>query len=212
MRTTRSGSEKGRPRRKRSWIKLKIAVFAPIPSARVRTVTKVNPGDLRSWRRAKRRSFMSFGAQCDNWIDARSAARRQPRSEEGRSKKEESNSEIDSRIDPLHFEEHALQRARERKSAEQTNDRANQKQMHSVRKNEHADLGRARAQRKANTDFTDAFERGIGEQSIKTDSRQHQRESSKNGKEKGQETLRAPGLADAIAHRPGIEYRQRGIN
>src|SRR5436190_8071903 len=81
MRTTRSGSEKGRPRRKRSWIKLKIAVFTPIPSASVSTARKVNPGDLRSWRRAKRRSFIgseiknwSFCAQGDDRIHTRGAA------------------------------------------------------------------------------------------------------------------------------------------
>ena len=34
-----------------------------------------NPGDLRSWRRANLRSFMLFGPQCLNWIDARGAAR-----------------------------------------------------------------------------------------------------------------------------------------
>src|SRR4249920_1007116 len=82
MRTTRSGSEKGRPRRKRSWIKLKIAVFMPIPSASVTTAIKVNPGDLQSWRRAKRMSFNmevirpsgSFGSQRDDRIDTCSAA------------------------------------------------------------------------------------------------------------------------------------------
>ncbi len=31
---------------------LKMAVFAPIPSARVTTATKVKPGDLWSWRKA----------------------------------------------------------------------------------------------------------------------------------------------------------------
>src|SRR5437879_8605352 len=36
--------------------KLKIAVFAPMPRARVRTATVVNPGDLLSMRTAKRRS------------------------------------------------------------------------------------------------------------------------------------------------------------
>src|SRR5664279_4674929 len=35
-----------------------MAVFAPIPSASVRTAMRVKPGDLRSWRRAKRRSFI----------------------------------------------------------------------------------------------------------------------------------------------------------
>src|SRR5437016_5396219 len=38
---------------------LKIAVFAPMPSASVSTAMNVNPGDFRSCRRAKRRSFMS---------------------------------------------------------------------------------------------------------------------------------------------------------
>ena len=42
-----------------------------------------------------------------------------------------------------------------------------------MRKNERADLGRARTESETNTDFTDAFERGIGEQSVKADSRQH---------------------------------------
>ena len=53
-----------------------------------------------------------------------------------------------------------------------------------MRKNKPADLVRARAKRKSNTDFTDAFERGICEQSIKTDSRQHQREPGKDGNRK----------------------------
>src|SRR6266571_3499815 len=76
MRTTRSGSENGKPRRKRSCIKLKMAVFMPMPSASVSTATIVNPGDLRSWRRAKRKSFMSLCAQSLNGIDMGGTARR----------------------------------------------------------------------------------------------------------------------------------------
>jgi hypothetical protein len=37
---------------------LKIAVFAPIPSASVMTAMNVNAGEFRSWRIAKRRSFI----------------------------------------------------------------------------------------------------------------------------------------------------------
>src|SRR5262249_48576811 len=48
---------------------VKIAVVAPMPSAIVITAMKVNPGDFRSWRRANLRSFISFGAQCSNWIN-----------------------------------------------------------------------------------------------------------------------------------------------
>src|SRR5205809_6489697 len=58
MCTTRSGCLNGRPRKNRSLIKLKMAVFSPIPSASVSTARKVNPGDLRSWRRANFRSFI----------------------------------------------------------------------------------------------------------------------------------------------------------
>src|SRR4029077_17253158 len=53
---------------------LKIALFAPIPSASVKIATDVNPGDLRSWRRANLRSLILFCAQGDYWIDACGAA------------------------------------------------------------------------------------------------------------------------------------------
>src|SRR5881392_1412362 len=53
----RDGSLNGSPRRNRSLIRLKIVVFSPIPSASVRTATRVNPGDLRSWRTANLKSF-----------------------------------------------------------------------------------------------------------------------------------------------------------
>src|SRR6266481_5652626 len=70
----RDGSLNGSRRRNRSLTKLKIAVFSPMPSASVRTATRVNPGDLRSWRKANFRSFISFSqqslvTQCDHRID-----------------------------------------------------------------------------------------------------------------------------------------------
>src|SRR6184192_737111 len=74
--TTRDGSLNGKPRRNNSFIKLKIVVFSPIPSANVTTAMDVNAGDLRSWRKANFRSFISFGAQCLNGVDKCGAARR----------------------------------------------------------------------------------------------------------------------------------------
>src|SRR6266480_4100960 len=82
MRTIRPGSENGRPRRKRSCIKLKMAVFMPMPSASVSTASEVKAGDFRSWRRAKRTSFISFSAQSLNRIDMRRAARGKKTGEE----------------------------------------------------------------------------------------------------------------------------------
>src|SRR5438034_2443756 len=75
--TTRDGSLNGRPRRKRSLIKLKIVVFSPMPTANVKTATQVNPGDLRSWRSANFISFISFSAQGSDWIDVCGAACRE---------------------------------------------------------------------------------------------------------------------------------------
>src|ERR1043166_9135495 len=86
--TNSSGFSKGRPFKNRSLIKLKMAVFMPMPSARVSTASRVKAGDLSSWRSAKRRSIMrifdfrfsifdlrkSLGAQSEKWIDARRAA------------------------------------------------------------------------------------------------------------------------------------------
>src|SRR4029077_3631875 len=74
----RSAFGYGRGRSRTALTILKIAVLAPIPSASVRTATKVNPGDLRSWRRANFRSFMLFSAQCFDGINTRSAPCRQP--------------------------------------------------------------------------------------------------------------------------------------
>src|SRR5438309_6831071 len=73
-RTTRDGSLNGRPRRNRSLIKLKIAVFSPMPSASVRTAMQVNAGDLRSWRSANFTSVILFGSQRGNWVDVCGAA------------------------------------------------------------------------------------------------------------------------------------------
>src|SRR6476659_6937431 len=54
----REGSLNGRPRKKRSLIKLKMAVFRPIPRARVSKARSVNPGALSNWRKAKRTSVI----------------------------------------------------------------------------------------------------------------------------------------------------------
>jgi hypothetical protein len=52
--TSLSGSSKGSGFRRTPWTTLKIAAFAPIPSARVPTETRVNRGDRKSFRRSCR--------------------------------------------------------------------------------------------------------------------------------------------------------------
>jgi hypothetical protein len=53
MRTSFSGSLYGNGRSTTAYTTLKIAVVAPIPSARQRTAAAVNPGFLRRMRTAK---------------------------------------------------------------------------------------------------------------------------------------------------------------
>src|SRR5262249_36391516 len=77
--TSRSGDGNGSGFNNTALTTLKMAVFAPIPSASVTTATRVNPGDLRSWRKASFKSFMLFGAQSLNYINARSPRRGQHR-------------------------------------------------------------------------------------------------------------------------------------
>src|SRR5580698_893991 len=56
--TTRlSGSLKGSGRRRTPSTREKIAVVAPMPRARVKTMATVNPGFLRKRRKVRRRSF-----------------------------------------------------------------------------------------------------------------------------------------------------------
>ena len=55
----RSGSRNGSGRSSRASTTLKIAVFAPRPSARTTTAVMANPGVLRNWRREYRKSWAS---------------------------------------------------------------------------------------------------------------------------------------------------------
>jgi hypothetical protein len=55
---SRFGSWNGAGRSSTALMTLKIAVFAPMPSASVSTATAVKPGFLSNCRQANRRSFM----------------------------------------------------------------------------------------------------------------------------------------------------------
>src|ERR1044071_7052351 len=91
MTAMRLASRYGKRSRKTALTTVKMALLTPIPSASVRTATNVKPGDFKSCRKAKRRSFIvslhvtrhffSFGAKGYDGIDSRGAAGRKPGSE-----------------------------------------------------------------------------------------------------------------------------------
>src|SRR4029434_8404520 len=101
MRTSCSGFSKGSGLRRTASKTVKMAVLAPIPSARVRTAIRVNPGDFLSSRRAKRKSVsirsmfvrQSFGVQRDDRIDAAGAPRGNPAGEGYAQRKDDGGAE-----------------------------------------------------------------------------------------------------------------------
>src|SRR5438874_5929369 len=86
---------------------LKIAVFAPMPSARVSTATAVKPGFFSSWRKANLRSFIT---QSLHRIDLCSASSGNPRREQPCEDENPGSGKKYNRIGRIHFKEHLLQR------------------------------------------------------------------------------------------------------
>src|SRR5467141_1739457 len=75
MRKTRAAPPKGKERSSTASTTLKMAVFAPMPSASVSTATAVKPGFFSNCRMA---NFRSFITQCLHRIDSRRAPGGQP--------------------------------------------------------------------------------------------------------------------------------------
>src|SRR5881397_2605858 len=103
--TTRDGSLNGRPRRNRSLIKLKIAVFSPMPTANVKTATQVNAGDLRSWRSANFTSLILFGSQSGNCIDVCGAACRNETGRRSDEREQSRDPEINGWVEGVDLEQ-----------------------------------------------------------------------------------------------------------
>src|SRR5437762_13824155 len=88
---------------------LKIAVFAPIPSARVMIATAENAGFLISCRKASRRLLIT---KCDHWIDASGAARRNETGSCRHGGQQSRDRKIDRWVERVDFEQNIFQRRR----------------------------------------------------------------------------------------------------
>src|SRR5262245_24683131 len=64
--TRRSDSGNGSARSQSAFTAEKMAVLAPMPSARVSTATAVKPGFFKSWRKANFKSFMGEGENIEH--------------------------------------------------------------------------------------------------------------------------------------------------
>src|SRR5881392_913164 len=117
--TSRSAAGNGNGRSNTPFTTLKIAVFAPMPSASVSTATAVKPGFFSNWRRAKRRSFIT---QRLYRIDLRRATRRQPASEQCDHSQHQWDNGERERIGRRHTEEEAANQMRQRERSGQADE------------------------------------------------------------------------------------------
>src|SRR5438128_12253186 len=93
-------------------IRLKIAVFGPMPSASVSTATAVKPGFFSSWRKANLKSFIT---QCLRRINLRRSASRYVTSHQCDTREQRRNNRERGRIRGVEAEEPAGEKPREDK-------------------------------------------------------------------------------------------------
>src|SRR5882724_743350 len=170
--TTRDGSLNGRPRRNRSLIKLKIAVFSPMPTASVKTATQVNAGDLRSWRSANFTSLILFGSQRGNWIDVCGAAcREQTRHQCDRHEQNRCTAEqqgiVRRNLIELRRDQPAQRERRDNAEREAADHR-----FHSLARDEPEDIACLRAESHADADLARALLDGVGNRAVNADARE----------------------------------------
>src|SRR5207249_9281147 len=130
--TSRSASGKGNGRNKTPFTTLKMAVFAPMPSASVSTATAVKPGFFRNCRKA---NFKSFIAQSLHRIDSRRAACGQKAGGQRHEQKNRGYANEGQWISCLYFIKLVDKQACEGKRARETDGQANQRGQHSLSDN-----------------------------------------------------------------------------
>src|SRR5438034_6545309 len=200
MCTSRCGSLNGSPRRNRSLIKLKIAVFSPMPSASVMTARKVNPGDLPNCRKAKRRSLItieslaydfaitSLVSQCDHGIDLSGPACGNETRCGGDKSKHSCHRAIDNWIERVDLEENVLQRSGGENSEKQcgatgAKDKS-YTQLPCALGHDHAkDASGIRAQRHTDAEFLRPLSNGKAHHAVKTNGREHECDRSENAEQ-----------------------------
>src|SRR5262245_38148525 len=158
-------------------IRLKIEVFRPIPSARVRTAMTVNPGDLRSCRNAKRNSFMiavslksssSFGSHRDNWIDTRGTTRWHTAGDQSDDDQRNYGCDYRSNINCAHVVKQRHQRAASGNRTDQSDANADCNEYHALAEHELKDICALRAERHADAEFASALCHGECHHTVKT--------------------------------------------
>src|SRR6266513_2385554 len=217
--TTRDGSLNGRPRRNRSLIKLKIAVFSPMPSASVSTAMQVNAGDLRSWRSANFTSVILFGSQRGNWINVCGAARREQTSHQCGRREQNCCAPEQHWIVRRNLIELCRDQPAKRERRDNAEREAADHRFHSLAHDEPQDIARLRAERHPHADLAGALLDGVGNRAVNPNAREQERNAGENAKQPHHQPRLTDGLRDDRAHRlrqrdceTGIDGRERGAH
>src|SRR5437764_6120665 len=185
----RSASGYGSGRSKTALTMLKIAVFAPMPSASVRTATRVNPGALRSWRRANLRSLILFCAQRDYRIDAYGTAGRYETGKQrgdGKSSGSNGNQKRITRRDLVKLSRDEMTRAKRGGKADY---QPEQNRSHPLFHHELQNICDLRAERHAHSDFARSLFDRISDRAVNSDDREQQRNTGKRAEQSHRQPL-----------------------
>src|SRR5215472_12887815 len=180
---------------------VKIAVVAPIPSAIVVTAVKVNPGDFQSWRRANLRSFMSFGAQCLNWINVRRTPGREQTCDQRNCREQNGRTSKQRRIVCRNFVQLRGNQASEREGSHDPDHESYHNRSHSLVQDEPQHIARLGAKRHSHADLAGALLYRVCDCAIDPDCCEHQSNARKNSEQPGHQPRLAKGLCYDFLHR-----------
>src|SRR6266566_7627071 len=183
-----------------------------MPSASTITAAIVNPGDLRSWRRANRRSFISFSAQSFDWIDERRAARRNQTSEQRRECQYDRGRAEQKWIVRRNLVKLRRQQTTDGKCSGQTNNQTKDYRIHSLPHDQTQYIRRLRAQRHAHTDLAGALFDCVSDCAINPNDCEQQGDTGKNPKQRHRQSLLAERLRDDRFERAGLQNWQSVVD
>src|SRR2546423_2825868 len=199
----RSASGNGSGRRRTPFTRLKIAVFAPMPSARVKIAMMLKPGVFNNIRTAYFRSVNTkslFSAQRMHWIDKCGAPRRQQTRNQRRAGKEDRRAAEQRRIMRRDLEQLGCDQTSQRKRRRNSNDESDHDRAHALADDEFEYVACLCAERHANADFSGALFNGVSNCTVNSDARQQERNPSKNSEQPRHQSRLTKRLRDNRLH------------
>src|SRR5438067_4754537 len=203
-------------------ITLKIALLAPIPSARVRIAMMVKAGAFANIRNAYFRSVNTkslFSAQCLHRIDKCSATRRQKTGEERGGGEQYGRAAEQCRIVRGNLIELRGDQTTERKRNRNPDRKTDDHRSHSLINNQPQHIARLRAERHSDADFTGPLLHRVSDSAINSDASEQKRDSGKNSQQPHHQARLAECLRHNRVHRlgncdgqPGIDRAQRRLH